>query len=59
MDKTASDKLRVLSFLFSFIIVGYHSNNIVEHMYVSNNFRIFAHNTWEYLANVAMSFFLW
>lgn len=57
MDKTASDKLRVLSFFFTIIIVVYHSNIIVEQMYTSNSVRILTRNTWEYLANVAMSFF--
>lgn len=57
MNKEASNKLRVLSFAFTIVIVGYHSNHIIDHLYTSNMLRIIVDNIWEYLANVAMSFF--
>ena len=57
MNKESSEKLRVLSFIFTIAIVGYHSNIIIGDLYTSSVLNTITANTWELLANVAMSFF--
>lgn len=44
MNKEDSNKLYVLSFIFTSIIVEYHSNIIVEQYYTSNVLRVLEKN---------------